>query len=199
MVLIDIVYIASAVVGGILFLFRLILMIFGGGDHHTAVDLGDLSAADQADLGDVHDNTETDVSFKFLSIQGISAFFMMFGLVGLALSRSNFGPFWTVLGGVAAGIFTVWVVGLIFKGMKRLQADGTLRIENAIGKEGTVYLTIPAGGTGKVSVSVQGSLREFDAVSADRQSIPTGSRIRVVSVQSGTILVVKAVQSVEIQ
>lgn len=197
MVLIDIVYIASAVIGGILFLFRLALLIFGGGDHHTAVDLGDLSGAEQADLGNIHDQTDTDVSFKFLSIQGISAFFMMFGLVGLALSRSNFGPFWTVLGGVAAGIFTVWVVSMIFKGMKRLQADGTLRIENAVGKEGSVYLTIPAGGTGKVTVAVQGSLKEFDAVSSDQQPIPTGNRIQVIAVQSGTVLVVKSIQNLE--
>jgi len=119
---------------------------------------------------------------------------MMFGLVGLALSQARLHPLLTVLGGVGAGVFTVWIVSLIFKGMKKLQVDGTLWIENAIGQEGIVYLTIPAKGSGQVSVTVQGGLKEFDAISVDNTEIVTGERIRVVRIASGNTLVVEPVQ-----
>jgi membrane protein implicated in regulation of membrane protease activity len=220
---IEFVFLASAIIGGVLFLLRIVLLFVGvGGDHggdlggagHVG-DLGDLGGAghigdfgDMADaghigdlggsIGDAHgvelhdgDVGSTDVSFKFLSIQGVSAFFLLFGLVGLAVTKGGGGVWVSLPAGLAAGLITVWIVGLIFAGMQRLQADGTLRTENAVGMDGTVYLTIPEGGTGKVNVSVQGALREFEAVSRDNQRIETGTRVRVVEVKSGGILVVE--------
>jgi len=75
--------------------------------------------------------------------------------------------------------------------MQRLKSDGTLRMENAIGKEGRVYLTIPENGSGKVSIVIQGGLRELEAVSAGKERIPTGENVRVVRVVSNRVLVVE--------
>jgi membrane protein implicated in regulation of membrane protease activity len=79
--------------------------------------------------------------------------------------------------------------------MRRMQSDGTLRISNAIGEEGTVYLTIPDNGTGQVQVAVQGGLKIFNAVSANHQRIPTGASIRVVKIVSGNMLMVEQVNN----
>jgi membrane protein implicated in regulation of membrane protease activity len=176
-------FMACAVVGGVLFLFRLALFFLGGGDTDVDADVpgGDGSFDD------------TDDSFRFLSVQSLSAFFLMFGLVGLALLREGVQEFVAIIAAVAAGVFTVWVVSQIFVQMKRLQSDGTIRTENAIGQEGTVYLTIPSEGSGQVQVVVQGGLRMFDAVSADHQKIPTGTHIRVVKIVSGKVLVVEKI------
>jgi len=174
-------FLACAVVGGIMFLFRLALFFLGGGDTDVDVD----SASTDGGL------TDTDSSFQYLSIQSLSAFFLMFGLVGLALLREGVQEVVALLAAVVSGVFTVWIVSQIFVQMKKLQSDGTLKMENAIGQEGTVYLTIPENGTGQVRVSVQGGLRIFDAVSADRQAIPTGASIRVIRLISGKVLVVE--------
>jgi membrane protein implicated in regulation of membrane protease activity len=115
----------------------------------------------------------------------------MFGLVGLALLSADQSPWLATGAAIVAGLFTLWLVGIIFRTMRRMQSDGTMQIATAVGQEGTVYLTIPDNGTGQVQVSVQGGLKIFNAVSAGNQRIPTGDRIRVVKVVSGTMLMVE--------
>ncbi len=176
---IDLIFMGCAGLGGALFLVQMILQFVG----HDAAD-GGVSAD--------HDVSGTaDASFKLLSFQGLTAFFMMFGLVGLAMHRqSGAGP--AASAGVAAlaGLLAVWVIGKLFSGMKKLQSSGTLDIRNAVGQEGEVYLTIPSGGTGQVRARVQNQLRTLDATAAGGASFKTGERVRVVSVSgSGTLLV----------
>ncbi|MDH5505609.1 MAG: hypothetical protein OEZ02_00130 [Anaerolineae bacterium] len=203
---VEFLYLTSAIIGGVLFLLRAI-MFFGAGeifsgdaDGHIDGDIGgDFDGDFEGDVhGDLHghmdgDHGSTDYSFKFLSMQGLTAFFMMFGLVGMALVQAGWQVIFTMLGGTAAGLFTVWVISRIFVGMKMLQSDGTVRMVNAIGQKGTVYLTIPASGTGQVRVAVQGALKIFDAVSANKKKIPTGENIQVIEVIANNILVVEKI------
>ena len=137
--------------------------------------------------------TDSDFSFKLLSMQGLTAFFMMFGLIGLALLRANLATAFTVLGGAAAGLFAVWLISLLFSQMKKLQSDGTVIIRNAIGQSGTVYLNIPAKGSGRIQVPVQGSLRIYDAVAIDKKAINTGTKVRVVEIIDDNTLVVEKI------
>lgn len=184
---IEIIYWASTIIGGTLFLLRLIMMFFGGGLSDDALD----SALDAGGEVLAGDHADADISFKLLSVQGLTSFFMMFGLVGLALLRAN-QPVWiTVVGGMLAGLVTVAITGLIFSQMKRLQTEGTINIQNTVGTEGSVYLTIPRNGTGQVQVIVQGSLKIFDAISNNKIVIATGEKIRVVGVASGNTLIVE--------
>jgi hypothetical protein len=99
--------------------------------------------------------------------------------------------FLTVVGGIVAGLITVAITGLIFTQMKRLQTEGTIDIQNTIGTEGSVYLTIPKNGTGQVQLIAQGSLKIFDAVSNNKNAIATGENVRVTGVASGTTLIVE--------
>ena len=178
-------YFICAGLGGIMFVVRVILQFIGGMDD---LDVGDADVDGDMSLGD------SDASFTLLSFQTLTAFFMMFGLVGLALSKQNgVGGLFSLIGGLIAGGITVWVIGKIFLGMRRLQADGTIHIANAIGEEGTVYLRIPPGGTGKVQVAVQGRLRVMNAVSDAEEQIDSGTRVRVVKVVSGNVLLVEKV------
>lgn len=178
-------FMACAIIGGVVFLVRMVLMFIGAGGEG---DLGGFSGPDAADT-----DQASDESFRFLSIQSMSSFFLMFGLVGLTILR-NGGAVWLAFtGAIGSGGITVWLVSLLFKGMRRLQSDGTLRINNAIGQEGTVYLTIPANGSGQIQVAVQGALRIFEARSARKVDLRTGERIRVVEVAAGNILLVEQV------
>jgi membrane protein implicated in regulation of membrane protease activity len=207
---IETVFFICAFVGGALFLVRMILFFFGMGHHGVDADAGfDGDVGHAGDVGhDIghdagHDMGhaqgadhagDTDSSFKFISLQSITAFFMMFGLVGLALSWQSKWPATLSIGGaLAAGFFSVWVIGKLMSAMGRLQSEGTLDIRNAIGQEGTVYLTIPATGKGIVQINVQDSLRELTAVSLDKIEIKTGERVVVEDVTGGNVLVVRSV------
>jgi membrane protein implicated in regulation of membrane protease activity len=177
---IEVFYAACAILGGTMFLIRTVLF-FAGADTHADSDLG----VDMA-------HGDADASFRVLSIQSLSAFFMMFGLVALAATRQSMLPTGIALAaGAIAGALTVWIIGKIFTGMKRLQSDGTLHVANAIGHEGSVYLTIHATTAGKVQIAVQGRLSEFEAVSEDKSEIKTGERVTVTRVLDNGSLVVK--------
>jgi membrane protein implicated in regulation of membrane protease activity len=137
---------------------------------------------------------DTDASFKLMSLQSITAFFMMFGLVGLALSRQSKWPeTLSIFGALAGGLFSVWVIGKLMVLLGKLQSEGTLDIRNAIGQEGTVYLTIPTGGSGVVQIAVQDCLRELTAISRDNTPVKTGERVIVEDVSGGNILVVRKI------
>jgi membrane protein implicated in regulation of membrane protease activity len=184
---IEIIYWAATIIGGTLFILRLILMFMGGDVSDDGID----SALDTSGFESSGDHADANMSFQLLSVQGLTSFFMMFGLVGLALLKANQPVLLTVMGGVLAGLVTVAVTGLIFTQMKRLQTEGTINIKTTIGSEGSVYLTIPKNGAGQVQVIAQGSLKIFDAVSNNKTSIATGEKIRVVGMAGGNILVVE--------
>jgi hypothetical protein len=184
---IEIIYWASTIIGGTLFVLRVIMMFVGGDFSDDAID----SALDTGGDALSGHHTDGDISFKLLSVQGLTSFFMMFGLVGLALLRSNQPILLTVIGGMLAGLATVAITGLIFTQMKRLQSEGTINIRNTIGQEGSVYLTVPKNGTGQVQIIVQGSLKIFDAVSKNKSVIATGEKVHVVGVASGNTLIVE--------
>jgi hypothetical protein len=81
----------------------------------------------------------------------------------------------------------------LFYFMSKLAENGTLKMKNAVGKLGEVYLVIPAnrGGMGKVQLNVQGSLRTLDALTDENSAIPTNSIIEVLDVIDEQILLVK--------
>ena len=200
------IFAVCAVVGGVLFIIRLILQFMGGDfdvdgadgldgldgidglDGVDGLDGADIDADFDADIGD------TDYSFKLISFQGLTAFFAMFGLVGLAmLKQSGFSPLHSVMGGLAAGVATVWVMKKIFEMAMTLQSSGNIKLKNAIGAEGTVYLTIHAGDTGKVRINIQNHLKVLNAKCDSDEEIKTGEPVRVVRVLSGNILVVEKI------
>jgi hypothetical protein len=84
------------------------------------------------------------------------------------------------------------LMALLFWSLMRMTSSGTLNLKNAIGKVGEAYLIIPGtrGGFGKVQITVQGSLRELDALTDDAQSIPTGTIVKVLDIIDQHILLV---------
>ncbi|MFO1524282.1 MAG: hypothetical protein U1G05_20130 [Kiritimatiellia bacterium] len=137
----DRVLLLSAAVGGVMFCVRLAMLSMGG--HHGLTD---------GDSFDAH-HSDSDAGFKFLSFQGLSSFLLMGGLVGLALHRQmHLGTPGVLLGGVAAGLVTLFLLARIFAGMHRLEQDGTTTRLNAIGGEATVYSRIPPNGVGQIQV-----------------------------------------------
>ena len=207
----ELMFVSCAVFGTVLFVIRLILMIVGmGGEgahsadvghmdaggidaadiHAGGVDAGHVDTADMDHSGEIHDS---DLSFKLLSLQGITAFFMMFGLVGWALERSGSIPAMISIAiGTAAGLATIWVMKKIFQVAGKLQSSGTLNLQNAIGQEGQVYLTIHPGQIGKVQIVVQDRMLVLNAMASNGdEEIKTGQRVWVERISAETLIVGK--------
>jgi membrane protein implicated in regulation of membrane protease activity len=159
-------------------------------DHGDGVDF-------HADGADVHADGEAtgdhaDAGMKLLTFQGLMAFFMMFGLMGLWGMRGGMiGATLSFITAVATGVGSAWLIALLTRFMMRMQSSGTLDIYNALGQEGSVYLTIPAEGEGKVQVTIQDRLMVMDAASGDKEELKTGERIRVIGISGTSILVVE--------
>jgi hypothetical protein len=177
------IYLVCAVAGGTILLIKLVLMVIG-------LDSGDAPDLDLNADGGLESSGEPGGGINFLSVQSIAGFFTMFGIVGLGLLQINASSLLSLLGALAAGALTAWSTAMIFLNMRRLQSDGTLVIGNAVGQQGTVYLTIPEKGVGSINVTVQGAQRTLDAMSKDGIKIQTGSVVKVVGVTAGKILVV---------
>lgn len=200
------IFISSAIFGGGLLLIRLVLLFMGGdgeGDAGDAdvgdVDVGDADVGD-ADVDDVDadgadgDAGSSDHAFRILSLQGISGFLLLFGLVGMGVYRvEGSGPLWATAAGIAAGCAMVWILGKLMISLKGLQSSGTINMSSAIGGEGKVYLRIPSGGIGKAQVPIQGRMKVYEARAEGDEELRTGDRIQVVKVVSGNILVVRKI------
>ena len=198
------IFVASAIFGGGLVLIRLVLMLLGGDSDADAGDVGDIDVGDvgDVDVGDV-DAGDADIgdmdhgalsSFHVLSLQSISGFLLLFGLVGLAVNRiEGAGSVWAVVAGTVAGIAMIWILGFLMAGLKSLQSSGTLNLKAAVGVEGKVYLRIPPDGIGKVETPLQGGMSIFDARSDGKETIPSGARVKVTGVVAGNVMVVRKV------
>jgi membrane protein implicated in regulation of membrane protease activity len=194
---VEIFYAISAILGGVLFLIRTVLTVIGGDlDADSDVDFAihdvNMDGVMDGDIGDHSVSHIGEANFQLFSLHGITGFFMIFGLIGLALSKAGVNDLLTALAGLVAGGITMVVVAAVYWYMRTLQSDGTMKIESTIGKTGSVYLTIPEKGSGQVSVVVQGGLKQFDAVSSKKIAIATGEKVRIVSV-NGNILSVEQI------
>jgi len=189
------VFMGCAVFGGGLFILRMVLMLVGADSSDADMDVdmdidmdADVDASDSADFDDV----EIDAGLRLLTFQGMTAFVMMFGLTGYAVSRnSGTGTAFTVALGCLAGFAGMWLMAKGFALMNSLQSSGNMNVKDAVGQEGTVYLTIPAEGPGRVQLPVSGRLKVMSATSHDKVEIKTGTRVSVVAVVNERVLGVR--------
>jgi hypothetical protein len=163
-------FLYSAVGGGVLFVVQLVLSALGAGD--ADIDFG---AGDHPPTG----HTSADTAFKVLSLQGLTAFFGMFGLVGLAMiHESKAGPLPAVSAALLGGALTTWIIARIFRAARSLEGSGTVDLKKTVGASGTVYLRVAPGKPGKVTLNVAGRLLQLDAVTLD-ETLDTGTEVRV--------------------
>jgi membrane protein implicated in regulation of membrane protease activity len=169
-----------ALIGSLLFLLYFGLVLIGGVFEGVVEGMFDIDV----DMG-------SDFSFKAITFQGVVAFVMMFGLVGLAVMQSTTNEAIAVFGGAAAGIMSMFAINKLFHMFYGLESDGTVQHNQAIGAKGLVTTRIRKGSPGEVQVTYQHALRTEAAVCEDENmELGTGTMIEVVDV-IGTRLIVK--------
>ncbi len=183
----KLVYSLCAVLGGTLLLCQVLLGLLGLGNHHD-VDTGgepihDLGGHDHhaGDHGE-HD-TQSSWFVGLLTFRTVVAALVFFGLAGRAAAAADLPPGATLAVALAAGAAALFGVAWMMQALYRLRADGTVRIERAVGRTGTVYLSVPGNkaGLGKVLLNVQNRTVEYQALTP-HQALPAGSPVVVLAV-----------------
>ena len=172
-------YWTIALVFSLFFVLQLILSAFGG--DGVPDDTPDAEIA--ADSG---------IPFQFFSIKNFIGFFTIFGWAGIAALDMGFSELGALITAFSSGLVMMTIMASLFYFLAKANADGSLKMANAIGGVGEVYLTIPRqrNNIGKVQINVQGAVRTLDAMTDDEQDIPTGKIIKVKEVVNDHILLV---------
>lgn len=173
------IYWLIAIIGSLVFTV-VILLTFMGGD---ADEIEDLDSEMDADSG---------IGFQFITFKNLVGFFTIFGWSGIGCLEAGLSKPLTIAISVFSGLVMMTIMAAMFFFMRKLSDSGTLKYKNAIDAIGEVYLTIGANRTkmGKVSVRVQGSLRELEALTDSLTELKSGTIIKVLDVTNNGILIV---------
>ncbi|MEZ5013073.1 MAG: hypothetical protein R2794_02160 [Chitinophagales bacterium] len=185
---------AITIVVSLIFIIQMVMSFMGvQGDTGATADF---DSNLNTDVGDIHDGSGAGdhLPFQFFTFRNFINFFLGFGWTIIALRDTVHNQFILIAWGTLVGCFMVAMVFYIFYYMTKLTATGTMNIRNALHGTGSVYIPIPGNkmGMGKVQITVQGSLRELDAIT-EGDTISTGSMIKVKEIVNGTILLVEKV------
>jgi len=133
---------------------------------------------------------DSTTAMELFSIQGIAAAIMMFGMTGMFILESTEIEVLAVIIGGCSAVGSLYLVKSMMKGINNLQADGTMKHSDAIGKRGQVNTRIKKNSTGEIQVSVDGTLRTVEARAKSKDMhISTGELIRVVDIIGATMIV----------
>ena len=172
----------------LVFIIQSIMTFIGlGGD--ADIDAGGLDA-------DV-DSAGADPSMNLYTFRNLVNFLLGFGWTAIALSNKIESTALLLLISIAVGLVLVFAVMMLFKWLWGMQESGNIDVyESAVGTQGKVYLTIPSErkGEGKVQISINNSIREYNAVT-DGEEIKTGVDIKVVEVVNSNTLLVEPLNS----
>ncbi len=174
----DKIFWTVALIGSGLFIIMMLVTFITGG---AEVDID----------GDV--DMDADGGFSFFTIKNLIAFFTIFGWSGIAGIDNDLSKTLVIVIATICGLIMMFIMAGLFYLISKLHDSGTLEIKNAVGNIGEVYLTIGGGRTsiGKVTVRIQGALRELEALTNDEADLKTGSVIEVIDVTDNGILIVR--------
>lgn len=203
-------FLIFAVIGGTILVCQFVLTLVGlGGDGdvpndlpddmphdiaHGGFDAGHDAAGGHAGHDAVHGAHDSSWLFGIISFRTLVAAFAFFGLSGLAADAAAFSLPLQLMISTACGAAAMFGVHALMKMLSKLGEDSTLRIQRAIGHEGTVYVPIAGGRArpGKVQLKLQNRLIELEAITSAPETLATGTRVCVVAIH-GNMLEVEPV------
>lgn len=168
----------------------------GGFDVHTDVsghglDIGhhDISGDHYIDGGNPHDFG----SMRMFTLQTIVAFLTVFSWSTIVCVHSRMPNALAFAIGIALGLIVMIAVAKLVQLSTRLAENGTLDIRNCLGMNASVYIPIPGKGQGegKVTLTVQGQFRELSAVTDEKETLTTGTQVRITDLRGETVVVEK--------
>ena len=166
-----------AIVSSAIFLIQAILTMIGM-DHDMDFEVGDFDG----------DTMDTGGAVSLFSIRSLVNFFVGFGWAGVSFYNDISSKAVLYFIAICVGLLFSYATVFLIRKMKKLEHNGAYKIADCVGKTCDVYLRIPAAGEGKgkVQISLNGGIHEFDAVSTG-EAIATGKRVKVIAVEGNVL------------
>ncbi|MGL4525166.1 MAG: NfeD family protein [Spirochaetia bacterium] len=172
------VFLFLAIFGGIVSALRFLLYFFGVAGESA------IGFEDDGGVSNVGSDT-----FNVLNLHTIAAFCLIGGLVGYGSLQANLSLWIASLAATGSGVLAVFVLAKVFLLAKKLHSDGTIKLSSALGKTGTVYLTIRPQTGGQIQIRLQERLMTLNAYTHEDVGIPTGELVRVIDIEGENLIV----------
>ena len=175
----------------LIFVIQTVMTFLGADADSTDFDVDVDASMDGSDLSNI------DSGANLYTFRNFVNFFLGFGWTAIILQPSVKSTAVLVIISVLVGIALVALVMYMFKWLYSMQQSGNINVyKSAVGCQGKCYLRIPAerAGEGKVQITIQGAVREYNAVT-DGDEIKTGASVKVVEAVDGNTLLVEELNS----
>ena len=173
------------------FVIQTVMNFLGADADSTDFDVDVDTSMDGSDLSNI------DSGANLYTFRNFVNFFLGFGWTAIILQPSVKSTAVLVIISVLVGIALVALVMYMFKWLYSMQQSGNINVyKAAVGCQGKCYLRIPGerAGEGKVQITIQGAVREYNAVT-DGDEIKTGTSVKVVEAIDGNTLLVEELNS----
>lgn len=163
------IYYYLALFSTILFILKLAIFTFVGGDSEV--------------VSDFNTEVDTDISFNFLSSQAIISFFMGFGWMGYAgLHQFAFTHLENFIIAFTVGLVFMFTTAFLMFSVKKLEKKVKKDKTTAIEQVGRAYTNFEPKGQGQVEIEINGQLSVVNASNNTEDHIKAFDLIRVVKV-----------------
>ena len=170
----------------LIFVIQTVMTFLGADADSTDFDVDVDTSMDGSDLSNI------DGGSNLYTFRNFVNFFLGFGWTAILLEKSVQSTALVIILSVLVGVALVIAVMYLFKWLSSMQQSGNINVyKAAVGCQGKCYLRIPAerGGEGKVQITIQGAVREYNAIT-DGDEIKTGASVKVLeAVDANTLLV----------
>ena len=170
----------------LIFVIQTVMTFLGADADGTDFDMDVDTSMDGSDLSNIEGGS------NLYTFRNLVNFFLGFGWSAILLQPSVKSTALLIVISVLVGIALVVAVMYLFKWLSSMQQSGNINVyKSAVGCQGKCYLRIPAerSGEGKVQITIQGAVREYNAVT-DGDEIKTGASVKVLeAVDANTLLV----------
>jgi len=177
---------AVTLTASLIFIIQTVMTFLGADADSTDFDVDVDTSMDGGDLSNIEGGSNLYTFRNFVN------FFLGFGWSAILLQSSVKSTGLLIVLSVLVGIALVVAVMYLFKWLSSMQQSGNINVyKAAVGCQGKCYLVIPGerAGEGKVQITIQGAVREYNAVT-DGDTIKTGTPIKVVeTIDANTLLV----------
>ena len=175
----------------LIFIIQTVMTFLGADADSTDFDMDVDTSMDGSDLSNI------DSGANLYTFRNFVNFFLGFGWTAIILQPSVKSTAVLVIIAVLVGIALVALVMYMFKWLYSMQQSGNINVyKSAVGCQGKCYLRIPGerGGEGKVQITIQGAVCEYNAVT-DGDEIKTGTSVKVLEAIDGNTLLVEELNS----
>ena len=176
-----------AIATSLIFILETVLT-FIGIDHDGSFDM-DTSA---------DGSFESEPSMNLYTFRNLVNFLLGMSWTAILLKEQIASTALLMLIAVVVGILLVAAVMYMFKWLSKMQQSGNIDVyKSAVGCIGKVYLSIPAQrkGAGKVQITINEAVREYDALTDSENELKTGASIKVIEVLDPSTLLVEEMNS----